>query len=163
MRLVTLAMVLFLTACSIAKPLDDAVTTAEQLVYYYDGDITTLIQNAPLSELEMSTIENSIKTANRIRTKFEKYKNNPSSIPNIRLLEIEYSRLKNSYVAVRQIAIDNREHYSEEVWIMFETFDIFSSELDVQYNQVVESVKMNEAITSTISLANSILRVAVLL
>jgi len=163
-KLFFISFLVLLTSCSISKPLNEAVTTAEQLVYYYDGDITSLLQNADLSQVEMQTIQNSILSANRIRMQFEQYKDSPSTIPNnLRLVEIEYNRLKNAYSNVREIAVRHRNEYPVHVWETFEIFDIFAKELDVQFVNLVETTKMNEAIVNSIQLANSIIRIAALL
>jgi predicted Zn-dependent protease len=152
---------LLLSSCNLAKPLDQAVTAAEQLAFYYDQDIAALLSAASLSEHEMRVIANSIQTASRIRAQFESARLKPNV--NIRLLEIEYGRLRNAYLAVRAIAVAHESEYSEDTWYTFQVFDVFASTLDQEFGNLIEASKTNEAIVNTISLANSILRIAALL
>jgi membrane-associated HD superfamily phosphohydrolase len=162
MRNLLLSFILILSACSIAQPLDNTVTTAERLIQYYDSDITQLVLTADLSEQEVRAVQNALRTADRIRNSFEQYKNNETAL-NVRLLEIEYSRLKNAYLSVRSIALNHQLEYDQYTWDTFEIFDIFASELDVRFNELISSARTNEAIINTISLANSIIRIAALL
>ena len=153
-----------LTSCSIAKPLNDTLVTAEQLAYYYDGDIASLIKTVEMTDVEANVVANSIQTAARIRSRFESYRNKPSLVPSdLLIVEREYARLKNAYVAIRTIAINHQTEYRPEVWSTFELFDDFAAKLDIQFNELMAASRTNEAVVNTITLANSIIRVAALL
>jgi len=150
-----------LASCSLAKPLNQAVTAAEQLATFYDQDISSLLSTASLTQQEMEVIGNSLQTANRIRARLDTFKGDPSV--NLVLVEMEYGRLNSAYKEVREIALANRDEYDADTWRKFETFDTFALLLDAEFANLLEATKVNEAIVNTISLANSIIRIAALL
>lgn len=164
-RLLALPLIaVVLASCSVAKPMNEAITATEQLIHYYDGDITSLLRTAPLDSEEIKRLDNAVQSASRIRANFERYKNDPRTIPaNSRILEIEYNRLKNSYLDVRSIALNHQDYYDANTWATFEIFDLFAQELDVAFSDTMSSVRANESITNTIYLANSIIRIVALI
>ena len=146
------------------KPINDTVITVEQLLYYYDGNITQSLASVDLTEQEWDTISESLEVANRVRESLKIYMQNPTLITSdINIISNEYQRISAAYLQIREIALANKDEYSLYVWHSFEAFDAFAIRLNTNFIELVSTAEANEAVLNALYLANSVVRVAALL
>ena len=91
------------------------VTTTADLVYLYDYEekqIVEFLDNATLSELELSQILEAIDQVDRSRAKLIAYKNDTLGlVRDIGQITLEYTKIKNAYLAVRHIVKNHWDEY----------------------------------------------------
>lgn len=141
------------------------VTAAVDLAYQYEnGEEVNFVGNAQLNEAEIATVLAALDTVDKSRERLKKYRDTPLNITaDMDLISIDYRQVKQAYIQVREIAIAHKLEYSPAEWQALTLFDYGAVELSKSFELFVEDMLHTEAISQTLILADTALKLAALL
>jgi hypothetical protein len=164
-----LCSLLFATAlpgCS-GQPVDpiSVIHSAADLSYHYEsGQAVEFIDNAELTDLEVTIVLEALDQIDRSKSRLETLLKSPEKlIAELPIITFEYAKIRSAYLSVRQVVLDNAAEYSPEEWYTFEQFDTSARNLDAEFVAMSESLKGNGAVRVAFKLADSAIKIAALL
>ncbi len=155
-----------LTGCSL-QPSNtlSVISSAADLSYHYEsGEAVDFIDNATLTDLEVTVVLEALDQIDRSKTRLKALTDDPKQfVTDITLVSFEYAKIKSAYLSIRQVVLDNREEYTPEEWRVFEEFDSAAGHLDREFAHLVETLEANTALQTAFRLADTAVKIAALL
>lgn len=141
------------------------ITSATNLSYHYtNGDIVTFVGNADLTDLELTSVLEALDQIDRSSTILKYYRDNPDElILNIQDVTFQYTKVKSSYLSIRNVVLNNLDEYSPQEIRTFIEFDNAANVLDKEVELLLESVEANAAVNTALQFANTVIRIGALL
>lgn len=141
------------------------ISSAADLSYHYEsGEAVDFIDNAELSDLEVTVVLEALDQIDRSKSRLKAFTDAPERfVTDITLVSFEYAKIKSSYLSIRQVVIDNRDEYTHEEWQVFEEFDAAAVHLDKEFAHFVEALEANTALQTAFRLADTAVKIATLL
>ncbi len=156
-----------LTGCSLdtTNRTLSVITSATNIAYTYEnGQIVKFIDNAPLSDLEITMVLEAFDQIDRSKSVLKHYRDNPDALVlNIQDVAFQYAKIKSSYLSIRQIVLSHKDSYNASKWATFEEFDQSAHTLDKEFRQLVEAVEANIALVTALRLADTAIKIGSLL
>ena len=155
-----------LTGCSLSTVTSTPViSSAVNLKYYYEnGQALEFIDNAELSDIEITQILEAMDQIDRSKKRLQSLVDSPSQLVlNIHDVTYEYAKIKATYLVVRDIALSNQAEYSSEEWRVLTEFDTSAQVLDAQFVGLIEKLESNKALNTALGLADTVIKLAVML
>lgn len=141
------------------------VSAAANLRYYYeDGRVLEFIDSVPLTEKEIDTILLSLNEIDAVKKKLKVYEETPAQlIQDIDFITMDYLRMKNAYVQIRTVVIQNFDSYSPQAQKAFTEFDKSAIHLDATVTELYKTAAGSESVKYLIAMADLAFKVAALL
>lgn len=156
-----------LTACSLdtTNRTLSVITSATNIAYHYEnGEAVRFIDNAPLSDLEITMVLEAFDQIDRSKQILKHYKSNPDKlILNIQDVSFQYAKIKSSYLAIRDIVISHKPSYSHVEWATFNEFDQSARLLDIEFKALVDAVEASTAMQTALRLADTAIKIGAML
>lgn len=166
-RLVSLAIICcFIAACSTTgSHALSVVASATNVTYYYEnGQAVEFIDNADLTDDEVVIVLESLEQIDKSKRMLKPYRDNPALlIRDIDNVQYEYSKIKDAYIDIRYIVLDNKDEYNSYEWDTFMKFDTSVIVLDEQFDQLIESTKSGAAVSTAMTFADTAIKLAAIL
>ena len=142
-----------------------AIHSAADLSYHYEsGQAVEFIDNADLSDLEVTVVLEALDQIDRSKSRLKAFTDAPERfVTDITLVSFEYAKIKSSYLSIRQVVLDNRDEYTPEEWRVFEEFDAAAIHLDKEFSRLVSALEVNTALQTAFRLADTAVKIATLL
>lgn len=155
-----------LTGCSL-QPANtlSVISSATNLKYYYEnGQAVEFVDNAELTDLEITRILEAMDQIDRSKERLQELVNKPDQLMlGFNTVTFEYAKIKAAYLTVRDIALSNQTEYLPEEWAVLVEFDTSAQILDAEFIGLMDQVNNNQALTTAIGLANTVIKIATLL
>jgi hypothetical protein len=155
-----------LTGCSL-QPANtvSVISSATNLKYYYEnGQALEFIDNAGLSDVEITQIIEAMDQIDRSKDRLQVLIDSPSQLVlNIHDVTYEYAKIKAAYLVVRDIALSNQAEYSSEEWRVLTEFDSSAQVLDTQFVDLIEKLETNKALNTALRLADTAIKIGTML
>lgn len=141
------------------------ISSAANLSYHYEsGEAVEFIDNATLTDLEVTMVLEAMDQIDRSKTRLKAFTDSPERfVTDITLVSFEYAKIRSSYLSIRQVVIDNRNEYTPEEWLVFEEFDTAAGHLDKEFASLVAALEANTALQTAFRLADTAVKIAALL
>ena len=141
------------------------VSAAVDLAYKYEsGESVNFVGNARLNEAEINTVLAALDTVDKSRERLKKYRDTPLNIAaDIDLITLDYQQVKQAYIQVREIAVAHKDEYSPDEWQTLQVFDYGAIQLSKSFLLFSDAMQTNTAISQTLTLADTALKLAALL
>jgi len=157
-----LPLFLLLSGCSLQQADSSlkVINSYATLEYYYsDGSIVNYINEAELTNVESILINQAFEEVNKVQSRLKDIKKDPKKIiENIGLIAFEYSKLKMSYLSVRNVILLHEKEYSQEAWMTFVKFDGAAIILNNQFEEMLSKSESNAALLTAIRFADTIVK-----
>ena len=164
--LFTLLLVGALSGCSL-QPTNtlSVIHSAADLSYHYEsGEAVNFIDNATLTDLEVTIVLEALDQIDRSKGRLEALLETPEKlITELPTITFEYAKVKSAYLSLRQVVLENAAEYSAEEWYTFEQFDNSARNLDAEFVAMSEALKGSGAVQVAFKLADSAIKIAALL
>lgn len=164
--IVLCSLIAVLVGCSL-QPTNtlSVIHSAADLSYRYEsGEAVEFIDNAELSDLEVTVVLEALDQIDRSKSRLKAFTDAPERfVTDITLVSFEYAKIKSSYLSIRQVVLDNRDEYTPEEWRVFEEFDAAAIHLDKEFSQLVSALEVNTALQTAFRLADTAVKIATLL
>ena len=141
------------------------ITSATNIAYYYEnGEAVEFIDNAPLSDLEMTMVLEAFDQIDRSKGILKYYRDNPDKmVLNIQDVSFQYAKIKSSYLSIRNIVITHKGDYTAYEWSVFEDFDQAAITLDEEFKALVGALEANTALITALRLADTAIKIGAML
>ena len=155
----------WLVGCSTAANTLSVVHSAADLSYHYEsGHAVDFIDNAELSDLEVTIVLEALDQIDRSKARLEALMKSPEKlVSELPTVTFEYAKIRSAYLSVRQVVLDNAAEYSAEEWYTFEQFDTSARNLDAEFVAMSQALKGSGAVRVAFKLADSAIKIAALL
>lgn len=159
------SLIALLVGCSAPANTLSVISSAADLSYHYEsGEAVEFIDNADLSDLEITVVLEALDQIDRSKARLKALTDDPEQfVTGITLVSFEYAKIKSSYLSIRQVVIDNQGEYTPEEWYVFEEFDAAARQLDVEFANLVSALETNTALQTAFRLADTVVKIATLL
>lgn len=141
------------------------VSAAANLRYYYeDGRVLEFLDSVPLTEQEIDTILTALNEIDAVKKKLKVYEDTPAQlIQDIDFITLDYMRMKNAYVQIRTVVIQNFDSYSPQAQRAFVEFDASAVHLDKTVVELYKTASASESVRYVLAMADLAFKVAALL
>jgi hypothetical protein len=156
-----------LTGCSLdtTNRTLSVITSATNIAYTYEnGQAVKFIDNAPLTDLEITMVLEAFDQIDRSKSVLKHYRDNPDALVlNIQDVSFQYAKIKSAYLSIREIVLSHKDAYNASEWAVFKEFDQSASVLDKEFRQLVEAVEANTALSTALRLADTAIKIGAML
>lgn len=160
--LIALSAITF-TGCSIdstkatANVLSSAIT-AEYM--YSEGKVVDYIDNKSLTDNDVETIIKALTIIDEERKALKFYKDDPKMLlTNITSVSYSHDRIKEAYLSIKEIIINNKELYTSVQLSTFTEFDRAVTVLNTHYETLEDSINTSENINTALALADLVIKI----
>lgn len=149
---------LFLYGCknniNITTAQDVIVSSVNFKYYYENGDFVNVILKADLSEEELDSLITALDKIQNSKDSLNSLVNEPISlILNLQTVSKEYLVIRDSYIIIRNIVLDNQDDYDDE-WMAFVNFDRSALSLNRQFISFIEEANYESALVKALQMAD---------
>lgn len=147
--------------CSAPNTLS-VISSSTNLYYYYeDGEVVNFIDQAKLSDLELTQAIEALDQIDRSKKKLMVYKDQPLLlIQDISAISFQYVKIKGSYLSIKSIITDHWGEYTIEQQLVFIQFDIEANKLDDSFTKMTKSINVNQSLKIALQIAETTFKIA---
>lgn len=139
-----------------------SLAAAELEYYYEDGQAVDFVGEVQLTDLELSLVIDSLDQIDASKKKIRLLKTE-YRLDSMKDIIREYNLIKSSYLVIRRVVIINIDKYSYEAIQTFYRIDEVAKTLDDRFTLLIYEVRRQEALMTTIQLADTVIKIATLL
>lgn len=150
---------LFLYGCksnvNVSTAQDLIVSSVNFKYYYENGDFVNVILKADLNEDELNSLITSLDKIKDSKELLNSIANEPLNlILNLQTASKEYLNIRDSYIVIRSIVLDNKDDYNNDEWMTFVKFDQSALSLNRQFISFLEEANYESALVKALQMAD---------